>query len=1027
MAQYPPQWASYDNYKHMSTSPVMRSFGYAPLDMAAMTMLGNKMLPYPQPNTTQNMVDAMTMRQRTMDFMQVRNQSFGSNLLAARYGGLNTQSPLYQMGANFFADPDGPVARMMAPLIGGNPMKASMGLYANMTGQAMSTFGQQRNYGVEDVSRHMEGLGKFFYKPMQVTDDTRFKNKTQITSEFDKAGLSGELNGMFGVGSRLNATQRNRFAEETNLANQAVDIAKITDPVEKDKAAKVFLDAINNPDFKRKFGDALAGGQDADGLSAAFKVKARNALLMQLDDHGKLKDGASRPGSINYGNTRGFQLEDFTKGFQSAALNRLFSGKDLKAAEAAFAPNAAGVMDAGRGVFGNRLNGGEMMDSISKLLGSSHVDMGNKGESAKLTKFLQDIKALAQTADISVDTIVGTIEEARKLAESHPALKYMGGLEVGSLALDAMKSATVQASMLGNDYVRRNGGVAGLVQQQVGGRLQQASQPITKQLAAAQHYFSTRGDRTSMEMVNNYANNGDRSALGMARFFSGMAGRAGMSASDFLNYTREDTTAQALGLRANPNLVNAGAGSALQTMRQMVMRSASTRGWSGGAISRTLGAFENALGMNGDPERAKAILARTGVLGMSGFNELYNENIGAITKMQMEKNPEYRRRMKAQQAEMDKNSRMNEEYSKIYGHVFGPTSGAFFNQILNGEVGADGISALFKPLRELPGTNKQEIDAVAGDLDKHKGLFSRVGSRQKTAKELGNELNRVDGNTNVDIGTIGWLKKDSAAINKLLGKGSVTGAKDITELTATLSESGDPAKKLDQVIADLGLGHDDRIKLRQMVGIGDTDWKKVSSTLKAFGLEGHRGDLTKDDVWRDSARKKKETELKEKFLQPRLKGLDDQFSSAEKRVREGGGEDAKKLKELRAAAGPNATPEELQLILKGNVEGLTGTQRTKIGEAQRKLATTWQLRDPSELSSNLSSPGLKGLATTLDSTVREKANVRAIAGGKTSGDLQLDSMQKMQKILEQLLGSLSGSGDMMKALKDLNTTLASFN
>ncbi|NBQ67823.1 MAG: hypothetical protein EBU46_02910, partial [Nitrosomonadaceae bacterium] len=1019
MAQYPPQWASYDNYKHMSTSPVMRSFGYAPLDMAAMTMLGNKMLPYPQPNTTQNMVDAMTMRQRTMDFMQVRNQSFGSNLLAARYGGLNTQSPLYQMGANFFADPDGPVARMMAPLIGGNPMKASMGLYANMTGQAMSTFGQQRNYNVDDVSRHMEGLGKFFYKPMQVTDDTRFKNQRQIATEFEKAGLSGELNGMFGVGNRLNASQRNRFAQETNLANQAVDIARISDPEEKRKASKVFLDAIDNPDFKRKFGDALAGGQDADGLAATFKVKARNALLTQLDDHGKLKDGATRPGSINYGNTRGFQLEDFTKGFQSAALNRLFSGKDLKAAEVAFAPNAAGVMDAGRGVFGNRLNGGEMMDSISRLLGSSHVDMGNKGEASKLTKFLQDIKALAQTADISVDTIVGTIEEARKLAESHPALKYMGGLEVGGLSLEAIKSANVQASVLSNDFVRRKGGVAGLVQEQVGGVLHQASQPITKQLAAAQHYFSTRGDVRSMEMINNYANNGDRSALGMARFFGQMAGRAGMSAADFLNYTREDTTAQALGLRANPNLVNASAGSALQTIRQMVMRSAATRGWSRGDINRTLGSFENALGVNGDPERAKALLARTGVLGMHGFNELYNENIGAITKMQMERNPLYRKLMADQQLRMKDNAADNDRYSRVYGHVFGPTSGAFFNQLLNGSIGEEGIEGFLQPIKEKG--NEAQVGPMRDLLRKHQSLFSRVGNRQKTASELADALKAADSTTDIDSTQINPLQRHAAKLNDLLKKHSINGAGTVAELVASLAESADPSQRLAQIQADLPADVQTQAAFTQMTGASGlglaTNAGNLQKTIKGLGFNrSYRGNFSDEDV-RGSVKTMTEAKLKESFLKPKLDSLDSQFKTTEEAIyRRGAGNataankaDATTVAQLRRTAKESGltSPEQLQKILKGDTEGLSGAEKTNIGEAQRKLANLWGV-DSKDLAQKFKTPQLAAFTASLNQTVKAKSDIRAVAGTQTPEDKIAGSTAAMQGLLEKLLASVSG-------------------
>ena len=96
------------------------------LDIAASFIAQQGIVPQPQGNSS--IMDMMMLRSRNMDQHYIMRRALASSQLAARMGGINMDSPVYRALYPFAAMPESPLWKVMSPLIGGNPVRAQMGL-----------------------------------------------------------------------------------------------------------------------------------------------------------------------------------------------------------------------------------------------------------------------------------------------------------------------------------------------------------------------------------------------------------------------------------------------------------------------------------------------------------------------------------------------------------------------------------------------------------------------------------------------------------------------------------------------------------------------------------------------------------------------------------------------------------------------------------------------------------------------------------------------------------------------------------
>ena len=118
---------------------------------------------FPRPTGSNSIFDMAMMRQRNLDFHYIMQRSMVTNQIGATLG--MKPGMFSAMTYPLISAPDSPIARMMAPLIGGNLAKAQMGLYADMTGMNYAAFGGIGNISGGATDRMMENLQGVFYKP----------------------------------------------------------------------------------------------------------------------------------------------------------------------------------------------------------------------------------------------------------------------------------------------------------------------------------------------------------------------------------------------------------------------------------------------------------------------------------------------------------------------------------------------------------------------------------------------------------------------------------------------------------------------------------------------------------------------------------------------------------------------------------------------------------------------------------------------------------------------------------------------
>ena len=148
-------YEGYSEFSHMG-----RNYGNPIINMLMGVALGNNYMPFSP--SGQSYYDSFMQRENTRNMMGLQNQSFGNNMLF-RSMGVSPNGVTGFLGA-YAASPDSMLGKIMNPMLGGNPMAASMQLYAGLSGaNTMGNFGRQSRISPGETMEIMSTLSDKLY------------------------------------------------------------------------------------------------------------------------------------------------------------------------------------------------------------------------------------------------------------------------------------------------------------------------------------------------------------------------------------------------------------------------------------------------------------------------------------------------------------------------------------------------------------------------------------------------------------------------------------------------------------------------------------------------------------------------------------------------------------------------------------------------------------------------------------------------------------------------------------------------
>ena len=202
------------------------------------------------------------------------------------------------------------------------------------------------------------------------------------------------------------------------------------------------------------------------------------------------REAGGRFQGINFENTRGFNIEDFTSSFKTAGELNLLGSKDSPTEKFDdFLKNSGGALSAARGVFGNK-SGGELTTKISDLLGSKAADLSTRGGAEEVEKYLRDMKATARIAGVSINAMLDTVDAAKSLAKNNPRLQYMSAAATTDMTVKAFQTASAMSGVMTSTDIRRAGGTQGIVASYVSEQQKLQSGDVGQSLLALRQKFA---------------------------------------------------------------------------------------------------------------------------------------------------------------------------------------------------------------------------------------------------------------------------------------------------------------------------------------------------------------------------------------------------------------------------------------------------------------------------------------------------------------------------------------------------------
>lgn len=312
---------------------------------------------------------------------------------------------------------------------------------------------------------------------------------------------------------------RNNIASKRTLANklsnELADIQKLDDSDEtKGDKIKAFKKSLES-DLKLKGKDVDKIFEEDRGFFARKGVSSKGADRAQraIKDYAKLdenekayeegvsaKEAGKKYKGFNFENSRGFKVEDFTSAYIQASNVRAIGdtrGVSIAGKMDDFSKNAGGALSAARSLFGNK-SGGELVGKINDIMGDE-LDLSSAPGADKAEKLLRDVKATADVAGVSINTMLGIIDATKELAANNPRLATVSAQTTTKMALNAVsKAADIGSGMTAKEY-RQAGGSQAMASDEVASQQAYMTSGIGQQLAGVLGVAKGLGTMTDQE------------------------------------------------------------------------------------------------------------------------------------------------------------------------------------------------------------------------------------------------------------------------------------------------------------------------------------------------------------------------------------------------------------------------------------------------------------------------------------------------------------------------------------------------
>jgi hypothetical protein len=318
----------------------------------------------------------------------------------------------------------------------------------------------------------------------------------EILKQFEEGALESKS-------AKDEEIESNIRTKRTTASKLASELAEVQNLDEEDKTKSDRIKSLRERMTKElnlsdkeagEIFDEDRGTFSPKGISSKGEEKAKKAIRKSSEltpveegyqEMKAAKDGEKRYRGYKFENTMGFKAEDFTSAFVQASNLRMLGdsrGSSVAGKMADFSKHAGGTMDAARSLFGDK-SGAELLSKISDMTGSS-VDLSSAKGNAEAEKLLRDVKATAEVAGVSINTMLSIIDATKELAANNPRLSGIGAATTTNMAVNAVaRAADIGASMSAKEY-RQAGGSQTIAADEVASTQAFMSSGLGQQIAA---------------------------------------------------------------------------------------------------------------------------------------------------------------------------------------------------------------------------------------------------------------------------------------------------------------------------------------------------------------------------------------------------------------------------------------------------------------------------------------------------------------------------------------------------------------
>jgi hypothetical protein len=219
-------------------SPMGRNYGNPIINALMQIAFGSNQMPKPQGG--QDVHDSFLLRERSKQFMQLQRSSFSNNMLFKKLG--LSGSPFSQMLGGMAGSPNSAISRAMEPLLGGNPMAASMGLFSELSGaQTMGAFGRMHGVSVGETENIMQALSNNVYNSQNYEGPDGYREASKLKTRERIRTLSKTENGrkkLKDMGLEVNVDENGNLDEISNNKVESFDITAGKTSAEVDSEVK---------------------------------------------------------------------------------------------------------------------------------------------------------------------------------------------------------------------------------------------------------------------------------------------------------------------------------------------------------------------------------------------------------------------------------------------------------------------------------------------------------------------------------------------------------------------------------------------------------------------------------------------------------------------------------------------------------------------------------------------------------------------------------------------------------------------